>query len=105
MRALIGRLQIRHILVALLALPALYLTFFLYHTGNVWIALVLLVVTSLGVFIYLNPSASTFRYLFPGFISFGIFVIFPLAYTLFIGFTKYSSQNLLRFDRATALYR
>ena len=45
MSALIGSLQIRHILVALLALPALYLTFILYQSGNVWIALVLLVVT------------------------------------------------------------
>ena len=97
MSALIGRLQIRHILVALLAVPSLYLTFLLYQSGNIWIALALLVVTSLGVFIYLSPSASTFRYLFPGFIGFGIFVIFPLVYTVYIGFTKYSSQNLLQF--------
>jgi maltose/maltodextrin transport system permease protein len=105
MGALIGRLQIRHILVALLAVPSLYLTFILYQTGNLWIALALLVVTSLGVFIYLNPSASTFRYLFPGFVGFGLFVIFPIAYTVYIGFTKYSSQNLLSFDRSAALFR
>src|SRR5271166_183987 len=105
MSALIGRLQIRHILVALLAVPSLYLTFILYQTGNLWIALALLVVTSLGVFIYLNPSASTFRYLFPGFVGFGLFVIFPIAYTVYIGFTKYSSQNLLSFDRSAALFR
>src|ERR1700733_7180105 len=105
MSALVSRLQIRHVLVALLALPALYLTFIFYRSGNVWIALALLAVTWLGVFIYLNPSASTFRYLFPGFIGFGLFVIFPLAYTVYIGFTKYSSQNLLRFDRSAALFR
>jgi maltose/maltodextrin transport system permease protein len=104
MSALVGRLQIPHLLVALLAIPSLYLTIILYQTGNIWIALSLLVLTCLGVFIYLNPSASTFRYLFPGFIGFGIFVIFPLAYTVYIGFTKYSSQNLLRFDRAAALF-
>ncbi len=105
MSSLIGRLQIRHILVALLAIPSLYLTFVLYLSGNIWIALTLLVVAWLGVFIYLNPSASTFRYLFPGFVGFGVFVIFPLAYTVYIGFTKYSSQNLLRFDRSAALVR
>ena len=103
MSALIGRLQIRHLLVVLLAIPALYLTFILYHSGNLWIGLGLLVVTCLGVFIYLSPSAMTFRYLFPGFLGFGIFVIFPLVYTVYIGFTKYSSQNLLRFDRSVAL--
>ena len=105
MSALIGRLQIRHILVVLLAVPALYLTFILYHSGNLWIGVGLLVVTCLGAFIYLSPSAMTFRYLFPGFLGFGIFVIFPLAYTVYIGFTKYSSQNLLRFDRSVALIR
>jgi maltose/maltodextrin transport system permease protein len=105
MNGLMGKLQIRHVLVALLAVPSLYLTFILYRSGNTWIALALLLVTCLGMFIYLNPSASTFRYLFPGFIGFGIFVIFPLAYTVYIGFTKYSSKNLLDFDRSVALLR
>src|ERR1700722_7182316 len=105
MSSLLGRLQIRHLLIVLLGVPALYLTFLLYRTGNVWIALGLLVATCLAVFIYLNPSASTFRYLFPGFIGFGLFVIFPIVYTVYIGFTKYSSQNLLTFDRSEALIR
>jgi maltose/maltodextrin transport system permease protein len=100
-----GRFQIRYILVALVSIPALYVTFILYQTGNVWIALGLLVVTSLGVYIYLNPASSTFRYLFPGFLGFGLFVIFPLVYTVYIGFTKYSSENLLDFDRCVALFR
>ena len=61
--------------------------------------------TCLGVYIYLNPSANTLRYLFPGFLGFGLFVIFPILFTIYIGFTKYSSQNLLTFDRALALFR
>lgn len=102
---MIGGLQIRHVLVALVAIPALYLTFVLYQTGNIWIALILLAVTCLGVFTYLSPSATTFRYLFPGLFGFGLFVILPIVYTVYIGFTKYSSQNLLRFDRCVALFR
>jgi len=39
MSALIGKLQIRHVLVVLLAIPALYLAFLLYHSGNLWIGL------------------------------------------------------------------
>jgi maltose/maltodextrin transport system permease protein len=96
---------IRHTLTGLLALAGLYLAFVLYRTGNVLIAFAALVVTCLGVFIYLNPSATTFRYLFPGFIGFGLFVLLPLVYTVYIGFTKYSSQNLLLFDRCVALFR
>jgi maltose/maltodextrin transport system permease protein len=96
---------IRQILAVLLGIAALSLSFFVYQTGNVLIALAMLVVTCLGVFIYLSPSAETFRYLFPGFLGFGLFVIFPILFTIYIGFTKYSSQNLLTFDRALALFR
>jgi maltose/maltodextrin transport system permease protein len=95
---------IRQVLTVLLAIPALYVTFVLYHSGNALIAILMLVVTCLGVFIYLSPAATTFRYLFPGFLGFGIFVIFPLLYTVYIGFTKYSSENLLLFDRAAGLF-
>jgi maltose/maltodextrin transport system permease protein len=101
----VSGLPIRQILVILLAIPALFLTFFVYHTGNTIIALALLVLICLGVYIYLSPSAETFRYLFPGFIGFGVFVILPLVYTIYIGFTKYSSQNLLTFDRSLGLLR
>ncbi|MFZ0710924.1 MAG: maltose ABC transporter permease MalF [Terrimicrobiaceae bacterium] len=94
---------IRQILAVLLGIAALSLIFFVYQTGNVLIALAMLVVTCLGVFIYLSPSAETFRYLFPGFIGFGVFVILPLVYTVYIGFTKYSSQNLLSFDRVAGM--
>jgi maltose/maltodextrin transport system permease protein len=98
-------LPIRQLLAVLLAIPAFALTFFVYQTGNIYVALALLVVTCLGVYTYVSPSASTFRYLFPGFLGFGLFVIFPLVYTIYIGFTKYSSENLLTFDRALALFR
>ena len=74
---------IRQVLTVLAAIPALYVTFVLYHSGNALIAILMLVVTCLGVFIYLSPAATTFRYLFPGFLGFGIFVIFPLLYTGF----------------------
>jgi maltose/maltodextrin transport system permease protein len=93
------------VLVALLVIPALYLTFILYHSGNPLIAFVMLAVSCLGVYIYLSPRATTFRYLFPGFLGFGLFVIFPLAYTIYIGFTKYSSENLLSFERSAGLFR
>ena len=98
-------LPIRQVLTLLLAIPALYVTFVLYHSGNALIATLMLAVTCLGIFIYLSPIANTYRYLFPGFLGFGIFVIFPLLYTIYIGFTKYSSENLLNFDRAAGIFR
>ena len=99
-----GRLQIRHVLVALFVIPALYLNFIVYHAGAAWVALAMLIVIGLGAFIFLSESAYTYRYLFPGFIGFGLFVIFPIAYMVFLSFTKYSSKNLLTLDRSVGLF-
>jgi maltose/maltodextrin transport system permease protein len=86
---------LRQILVALMVVPALYLDFNIYLTGNIWIALATLILIGLGAFIYLCDAGYTYRYLFPGFLGFGLFVIFPIVYMVFLSFTKYSSQNLL----------
>ena len=67
-------------------------------------ALAMLIVIGLGAFIFLNESAYTYRYLFPGFLGFGLFVIFPIAYMIFLSFTKYSSKNLLTFNRSVELF-
>ncbi|MBV9390605.1 MAG: maltose ABC transporter permease MalF [Verrucomicrobia bacterium] len=93
------------VIVALVALPALYLDFVLYQAGTGWIALIFLIIIALFVFVYLSPSAYTFRYLFPGLFGFALFVIFPLLYTVLISFTKYSSQNLLPLERVISLLR
>jgi len=98
-----GGFPIRQVLVALLVIPALYLNFIVYQAGNSLMALAMLVIISLGAFIYLSERAYTYRYLFPGFLGFGLFVIFPIVYMVFLSFTKYSSQNLLYFDRSLAL--
>jgi maltose/maltodextrin transport system permease protein len=99
------KIPLRQLLAVVLALPALVLTFFVYQTGNTIVALAMLIVTSLGVYIYLSPSAESFRYMFPGLIGFAVFVILPILYTIYIGFTKYDSQNLVTIDRSAALLR
>ena len=95
-----GGFPIRQILVALVVLPALYLVFNIYQAGNSLIALTMLIVICLGAFIYLSDLGYTYRYLFPGFLGFGLFVIIPIVYMVFLSFTKYSSQNLLYFERS-----
>jgi maltose/maltodextrin transport system permease protein len=99
-----SRLPIRHVLIALVALPALYLDFVIYEAGSTWIALSLLIVIGLGSYIYLSDRAYTYRYLFPGFLGFALFVIFPLLYTVFVSFTRYSSSNLLPYERALKIF-
>jgi maltose/maltodextrin transport system permease protein len=96
---------VQRILVALAVLAGLYIVFSIYLTGNVWVALALLIIVGIGAYIYLSDAGYTYRYLFPGLLGFGLFVIFPIAYMVYLSFTKYSSKNLLYFDRALSLLR
>jgi maltose/maltodextrin transport system permease protein len=96
-------LSIRHVLVAVFALPALYLDFLVYESGSTWIALAFLVVIALGIYVYLSERTYAYRYLFPGLLGFGLFVIFPLIYTVVVSLTRYSSSHLLPYERALSL--
>ena len=94
---------IRLLIAALAVLPVLYLDFLTYRSGNSWLGVVILGLIALGLYIYLNPRAYTFRYLFPGLFAFAIFVIFPLLYTVYISFTKNSSSHLLSYQSVVEL--
>lgn len=83
------------------ALGLLYLVWTIYAAGQALLALACLVAVSIGFYTYLARSAYTWRYLFPGIAGMLVFVVFPLLYTARIGFTNYSSRNLLSFERAT----
>jgi maltose/maltodextrin transport system permease protein len=98
-------MSLRHVLVILLALLALYLDFLAYESGSTWVALALLIIIGVGAYIYLDKRAEAYRYLFPGLIGFGLFVIFPLLYTVFVSLTRYSSSHLLPYERALSLFQ
>jgi maltose/maltodextrin transport system permease protein len=94
---------IRLVIAVLVVLPVLYLDFLAYQSGNSWQAMVILGLLATGLYIYLNPRAYAFRYLFPGLLAFALFVIFPLLYTVYISLTKYSSSHLLSYRNVTQL--
>ena len=84
------------------AAASLYLVFAVYAAGQPLWALAVLAVLALGFFVYLSNIAFAYRYLFPGLAAMALFVAFPLVYTAQIGFTNYSSSNLLSQARASA---
>ena len=94
---------IRLLIAALAVLPVLYLDFITYQSGNSWLGVVILGLLALGLYIYLSPRVYAFRYLFPGLFAFALFVIFPLLYTVYISFTKYSSSHLLSYQNVVEL--
>ncbi|HEY5800824.1 MAG TPA: maltose ABC transporter permease MalF, partial [Burkholderiaceae bacterium] len=62
----------------------------------------LLAFVSLAFYVYLSNVAFAYRYLFPGVAGMVLFMAFPLFYTVHLGFTNYSSSNLLTQERARA---
>jgi maltose/maltodextrin transport system permease protein len=86
---------------AVLALLLLYLVLVVIWSGQLLVGICLLVASALGFYVYLSARAYTWRYVFPGILGILVFVILPVAYTVRLGFTNYSSRNLLTFERAT----
>jgi maltose/maltodextrin transport system permease protein len=54
------------------------------------------------IYVYGTAQSVAWKYLFPGVAGMLLFVAFPLLYTVQIGFTNYSSSNLLEEERARA---
>ena len=83
-------------------LGLLWLATGMVRAGNpVW-ALGLLALGGAAVWVYTASRSLAWRYLFPGVIAMIVFIAFPLLYTVQIGFTNYSSNNLLPQERARA---
>ena len=78
---------------------ALYLILALYAQQEFVFAMLFLVLTASAVFVFVNKKLYAHRYIFPAVAGMGVFVIFPLMYTVGIGFTNYSASNLLSFEQ------
>jgi maltose/maltodextrin transport system permease protein len=87
------------LLTGALALGQQFLVNDVYVSGQALWALGLLVLATTGFAVYLSRGGFAWRYLFPGVAGMLLFVAFPLLYTAQIGFTNYSSKNLLALER------
>ena len=90
------------LIAAVACLALLWLAFSVYATGEPLWALALLIFGGTSLYVYLSATTLAWRYLFPGVAAMLIFVAFPLVYTIQIGFTNYSSSNLLTESRSRA---
>ncbi len=87
---------------ALVTLALLWLAFSLWTAAQPLAAVGVLAVGGSALWVYGTAQSVAWKYLFPGVVGMLLFVAFPLLYTVQIGFTNYSSSNLLEFDRARA---
>jgi len=93
--------MLSRIVAAVLAAFGLFVVYRLFAGGNAMLAVACFAGFGLAFFVYTVRRAYTFRYLFPGLAGIAMFIVLPLIYTMWIGFTNYNSRNLLTFDRAT----
>jgi len=68
--------------------------FFLYHT-QYFLAVLALFITIMTLVIFNHPKAYPFRFMYPGLITFLLFMILPITFTILIGFTNLSTGHLL----------
>lgn len=85
--------------LAALVAAALYLILALYVQREFVFAMLFLVLTASAVAVFVSRKLYAHRYIFPAIAGMGLFVIFPLMYTVGIGFTNYSATNLLSFEQ------
>lgn len=81
------------------SLLAFYLILALYLQRQFMFALLFLVLAGSAIYIFARSKAYTYRYIFPALAGMSVFVLFPLFYTVAIGFTNYSADNLLTLPR------
>jgi len=89
-------------MVAALAAVLLWFVLALWTAGQPLVAVGALAFGGAALVVYGTARSVAWKYLFPGVAGMLLFVAFPLLYTVQIGFTNYSSNNLLEQDRARA---
>lgn len=95
-----GQNALKWLVISLFAIFTGYLVVLMYAQGETLFAALTLIVLSTGLVIFAQRRASAWRYVYPGLAGMALFVLFPLAATIAIAFTNYSSTNQLTFERA-----
>jgi ABC-type sugar transport system permease subunit len=81
---------------------ALGFAYALYANGTIAFAAVLIAVTALVNVIFLSERLAPWRWISPGLALMVLLVLYPTAYTVYIGFTNYGDQHLLSRGQAVA---
>ena len=95
---------LKWLLVAFINIALLYVITLMYAQGETAFAMVVLLIGSIGTWIFTHKKCYSFRYIYPSLLGVILFVVFPLIYTVNIAFTNYSSTNLLTLDRVKEIH-
>lgn len=87
-----------------LDLLALYLIIALYAQNQTLFAMLALVLIGIANYIFWRATNIAYRYIFPAIAGMLIFIIFPMIYTVGVGFTNFSASNMLKKQQATQYF-
>jgi maltose/maltodextrin transport system permease protein len=89
--------------VVAFSLLLLFASFSLYAMNQAIFGAIILAVAVGFAVVFGTKRYYAQRFIFPGLAGIGIFIIFPIVYTIYLGFTNYSSFNLLTYERSVEL--
>ncbi len=87
MKFLLGAIGILGIAIGL------WLVFALLATGNSWIAVFAMICLIGSCFIFLHPKAYPYRYIFPGILTFLLFIAVPVLFSVIVAFSNYGTGH------------
>ncbi len=95
---------IRYFVIGIMAVGLMYIIWGLYLAGEPLFAAVVMALLVGITIVFGAKRFYTARFVFPGIAAVLIFIVLPVAYTTYVGFTNYGARNLLTFDRVTELF-
>lgn len=90
--------------LGIFSLALLYMVWALYLAGEPLFAVVILALCVGVVTVFGQAKYYTARFIFPAIAAVAIFIVLPVIYTSYIGFTNFGSRNLLSFERVTSQF-
>ncbi len=87
-------------LLGLMAVLNGYLIVQMYAQREYLFAMLTLLLVGTGLYLFTSRKAYSWRYVYPGLVGMGLFVLFPLFCTIGIAFTNFSAMHQLSFERA-----
>ncbi len=88
---------------ALATLGVLFMAVVLYAASQPLFGAILLILAASFGLVFGSRRFYASRFIFPGLAAILIFIVFPIVYTVYLGFTNYGSTNLLSFERAVEI--
>lgn len=86
-------------IVAVITAGLLWAAFSLYTLGQPLFGVILIALAGAVALVFGSERFYGTRFILPGIAAVLIFIAFPVVYTIWIGFTNYSSFNLLTYER------